>query len=120
MLPLFSGVSDGWKHYWSIGTFEHALCAAHLLRDLASVAESRRHKGWADDMADLLVEAKGAVEGALGSGRDDLNAYDLLLPGSWDTKIVKRGLAALPERHSPGTADRESLQPSSALRDPAP
>jgi transposase len=111
VLPFFSGVlvSDGWKPYWSIGAFEHALCAAHLLRDLASVAETRRHKGWADDMADLLVEAKGAVEEALGSGRDGLNAYELMLLRSRYTKIVKRGLATLPEKHSPGTADREAL-----------
>jgi transposase len=111
VLPFFSGVlvSDGWKPYWSIGAFEHALCAAHLLRDLASVAETRRHKGWADDMADLLVEAKGAVEGALGSGRDGLNAYELILLRSRYTKIVKRGLATVPERHSPGTADREAF-----------
>ena len=111
VLPFFSGVliSDGWKPYWSIGAFEHALCAAHLLRDLASVAETRRHKGWADDMADLLVEAKGAVEETLGSGRDGLNAYELMVLRSRYTKIVKRGLATLPEKHSPGTADREAF-----------
>lgn len=111
VLPFFSGVlvSDGWKPYWSIGAFEHGLCLAHLLRDLASVAETKQHKGWADDMADLLVEAKGAVEGALGADRDGLNAYELMLLRSRYTKIVKRGLATVPERHSPGTADREAF-----------
>jgi hypothetical protein len=60
-------------------------------------------------MADLLVEAKGAVEETLGSGRDGLNAYELMVLRSRYTKIVKRGLATLPEKHSPGTADREAF-----------
>jgi transposase len=66
VLPFFSGVlvSDGWKPYWSIEGIEHALCCAHLLRDLASLSSSARHRAWADDMADLLVEAKNAVQGA--------------------------------------------------------
>ncbi len=41
VLPFFSGVlvSDGWKPYWSVGTADHDSCCAHLLRDLASVAQ---------------------------------------------------------------------------------
>lgn len=60
VLPFFSGVlvSDGWRPYWSIEGIEHALCCAHLLRDLASLSGSPRHRYWADGMADLLVEAK--------------------------------------------------------------
>ena len=39
VLPFFKGVlvSDGWKPYWSVAGVEHALCCAHLLRDLASL-----------------------------------------------------------------------------------
>ncbi len=60
VLPFFSGVlvSDGWKPYWSIEGIEHALCCAHLLRDLASLSSSARHRAWADDMAELLVEER--------------------------------------------------------------
>jgi hypothetical protein len=48
VLPLFSGVliSDGWKPNWSVGVMEHALCAAHLLRDLASRTTSARCRSW--------------------------------------------------------------------------
>ena len=64
VLPFFKGVlvSDGWKPYWSVQGVEHALCCAHLLRDLASLSGSPAHREWADEMADLLVEAKEAVE----------------------------------------------------------
>jgi transposase len=39
VLPFFSGVllTDGWKPYWSVDGIEHALCCAHLVRDLASL-----------------------------------------------------------------------------------
>ena len=69
-LPFFSGVlvSDGWKPYWSIGAMEHALCAAHLLRHLAALTTSPRYRDWADEMADLLVEVKEAVEVAIAEG----------------------------------------------------
>ena len=68
MLGLFEGllVSDGWKPYWSYPALDHALCCAHLLRDLASVAEVPTQTAWADAMADLLVEAKNTLEAALG------------------------------------------------------
>lgn len=111
VLPFFSGVlvSDGWKPYWSVGTFEHALCLSHLLRDLASVAESDRHKGWADEMADLLVEAKRAVEAALADADAGLGRSALRRLRTRYTKILKRGLATVPYNPATGTVDREAL-----------
>jgi transposase len=110
VLPFFSGVlvSDGWGPYWSIGTFDHALCLSHLLRDLASVAESGRHRAWADDMADLLVEAKNAVTDALADGESGLSARQLKAFRARYTKIVNAGRGKVPARHQTGSANREA------------
>jgi transposase len=108
VLPFFKGVlvSDRYRTYWSIDGIEHALCLAHLLRDLASVADSPKHRYWADAMADLLVEAKDAVEGAVAAGRDGLNARELRLYRARYNRLLERGLSAVPSRHQPGSVHR--------------
>ncbi len=96
VLPFFSGVlvSDGWKPYWSVGAAEHALCCAHLLRDLASVAQVASQAPWADAMADLLVEAKRAVEAA---GAEGLDRRRLRALRARYTRTLNLGYAANPE-----------------------
>lgn len=110
VLPFFSGVlvSDGWKSYWSYDACEHALCCAHLLRDLAGVGQVARHQRWADDMADLLVEAKRAVEAALAEDRTGLSSRQLQQLRTRYTKIVKAGHACVPDGHRPGSYDRDA------------
>ena len=119
VLPFFKGVlvSDRYRTYWSIGGIEHALCAAHLLRDLASVASSPKHRDWADKMADLLVEAKKAVEAAVVTGRDGLNARELKLFRSRYNRLLERGFAAVPARHQPGSVHRDAYNLLCCFRD---
>ncbi len=119
VLPFFKGVlvSDRYKTYWSIDGIEHALCAAHLLRDLASVASSPKHRGWADKMADLLVEAKDAVEAAVAGGRDGLNTRELRLFRARYDRLLERGFAAVPERHQPGSVHRDAYNLLCCFRD---
>ena len=119
VLPFFSGVlvSDGWKPYWSIDGIEHALCCAHLVRDLASLTSSARHRRWADDMADLLVEAKNAVQSALAEGSAGLSPGQLRTYRYRYTKLINRGVSALPARHRPGSADRDAANLLRRLRD---
>ncbi len=119
VLPFFSGVlvSDGWKPYWSIDGIEHALCCAHLLRDLASLTSSARHRAWADDMADLLVEAKNAVQSALAEGRAGLSPSQLRAYRYRYTKLINQGVSALPARHRPGSDDRDASNLLRRLRD---
>lgn len=66
VLPRFGGVvvHDRWKPYWHYQGCTHALCGAHLLRDLSSVAEVFSQEEWAEAMADLLREAKRSVAAA--------------------------------------------------------
>jgi hypothetical protein len=119
VLPFFKGVlvSDRYRTYWSVDGIEHALCAAHLLRDLASVAASPEHRGWADTMADLLVEAKDAVEAAVGAGRDGLNRRELKLFGARYNRLLERGFAAVPARHQPGSVHRDAYNLLRCFRD---
>jgi transposase len=119
VLPFFRGVlvSDRYRTYWSIDGIEHALCAAHLLRDLASVAASPKHRDWADKVADLLVEAKDAVENAVSAGRDGLNPRELKLFRSRYNRLLERGFSVVPARHQPGSANRDAYNLLCCLRD---
>ena len=119
VLPFFSGVliTDGWKPYWSVDGIEHALCCAHLLRDLASLTGSVAHRDWADEMADLLVEVKDAVEQALFEGSSGLSAGQLKAYRSRYTKLVNRGFRAVPARHRAGSVHRDAYNLLCRFRD---
>ena len=68
VLPGFAGVAvhDGWAPYWRYDV-THALCGAHLLRELEAVSEEPG-QGWAAGMAELLVDAKLAGDRARAAG----------------------------------------------------
>ena len=66
-------VHDRAAMYWNNGA-EHALCAAHLLRDLAAINEIVRHAGWAEQFRRVLLDAKTAVDTARSDGADELPA----------------------------------------------
>jgi hypothetical protein len=69
VLGGFAGVAvhDGWVPYWRYQDVTHALCGAHLLRELDAVAEEPG-QGWAAGMAELLVDAKLACDRARAAG----------------------------------------------------
>ena len=108
VLGFFGGVlvTDGWGPYWSIDGLDHALCCAHLLRDLAALSESVSHRSWADAMADLLVEAKNTMADAVGEGRAGLTPGQLKGFRGRYTKILNQGRAAVPAVHHSGTINR--------------
>jgi transposase len=69
VLPGFAGVAvhDGWAPYWRYRHVTHALCGAHLLRELEAISEGPG-QGWAAGMAELLVDAKLAGDRARAAG----------------------------------------------------
>lgn len=102
ILPAFGGVSvhDGWPAYQYYYQCRHALCGAHLLRELTYIEESHPHQRgqWAGPMAKLLVEIKEAVEGARQVGRSQLSQEEEEeFQGRYD-RIVERGAELNPER----------------------
>lgn len=73
ILPGFAGIAvhDGWGPYAGYDC-EHALCNAHHLRELVFVLESTQQP-WAQEMIDLLCQAKREVDLSVASGNTALD-----------------------------------------------
>jgi transposase len=69
VLPCFGGVAvhDGWSPYWRYQNAAHALCGAHLLRELEAISDEPG-QGWAAGMAELLADVKLAGDWARTAG----------------------------------------------------
>jgi transposase/uncharacterized coiled-coil protein SlyX len=65
ILPLYTGVAkhDGLPAYFKYKELINSLCNAHHLRELTWVIENE-HQSWAQQMYDLLLQIKAAVEEA--------------------------------------------------------
>lgn len=63
ILPKFKGtlVHDCWSSYFNFDLIRHALCNAHLLRELTGVLENT-NQGWAKDMRHLLGKLNKATK----------------------------------------------------------
>ncbi len=102
ILPAFRGVSvhDGWPAYTYYHQCRHALCGAHLLRELTYIEESHPHQRgqWAEPLAQLLIEIKEAVERARGAGHSALTEQEQGEYLRRYDELVQRGLELNPER----------------------
>jgi transposase len=102
ILPAFKGVSvhDGWPAYTYYYQCRHALCGAHLLRELTYIEESIPHQRgqWAAPVAKLLIEIKEAVEQARLVGQAQLGQEEQAEFQRRYERIVKRGVELNPER----------------------
>jgi len=67
ILPGFTGtaVHDFWKPYYNYTDCKHAICNAHILRELNGIVENY-HQTWAVKMKGLLLEIKQSIEDNLG------------------------------------------------------
>ena len=65
ILPSYTGIAkhDGLPAYFKYEGCSHSLCNAHHLRELTWVIENE-HQSWAQQMYDLLLDAKTAVDEA--------------------------------------------------------
>ncbi len=88
VLPDFKGVAvhDAYAPYWGYDC-RHALCNAHLLRELAYLAEQEQ-QSWAYRLAQLLLDVKLALTRSALSDAQQLavqTAYSSLLREGWQT-----------------------------------
>ena len=90
ILPNFKGtlVHDCWAPYFNLNV-KHALCNAHLLRELNGVVEDTKHD-WASDMRKLLSGANSAVKE---SDANCLTEAQLETLSNRYRKIVEIGIA---------------------------
>jgi transposase len=87
-------VHDHFKPYYYAmpGGVRHALCNAHHLRELKALIDIDKEQ-WAGQMRDLLVEANGAVRGAVVEGAATLPTPVLRTLIKRYNAIIRRGLA---------------------------
>lgn len=122
VLPGFKGVAvhDRWRPYWRYEDCTHAICGAHLLRDLAGVAETPSQRPWAEAMAKTLLAAKQAADTAREAGQPQISASLRIQLGQRYAQVVDEGHAANPAP-VPGrrrtTLERQGYNLAVALRD---
>ena len=78
LLSSFQGIAvhDCWSSYWSCdGTFEHAICCAHLLRELNGIIENYPEQEWAKRFIELLLSMKKSAEKAISEGKGEISYY---------------------------------------------
>ena len=77
VLTEFTGIAvhDCWASYWSYPDIQHAVCCAHLLRELTGITENHPEQKWASAFIDLLLDMKKVKEKAVENGRDSLSYY---------------------------------------------
>jgi transposase len=103
-------VHDRLALYWKLKKAKHGLCAAHLLRDLASVAEVATQAAWAGGLAGLLVEINASCDAArLASHKSLAPTHQRGFRARYDV-LVADALAANPE---PTGRKRNSLERAS-------
>jgi len=105
VLPEFAGITvhDCWAPYWKYPRVTHALCCAHLLRELVGVEENHPEQGWATDFKRLLLEMKAAKERAIELGNGQLSDEQLQAFNQRYDEILKLAYREnpLPETGSP-------------------
>ena len=79
VLPYASGiiVHDCWGSYWKYQNVTHAICCAHLLRELNGVIENHPEQTWAPRFRKLLLDMKKVKDKALQKGQDEVSYYHL-------------------------------------------
>jgi len=76
-LPMYDGiiVHDCWKTYWFFNHVEHAVCCAHLLRELTGIYENNPQQQWAESLKQLLLDMKKVKEHAIEQEKLVLSYY---------------------------------------------
>ena len=76
-LPQFHGilVHDCWASYWKCPDVIHAVCCAHLLRELTGIEENNPGFTWPKEFKELLLEMKRVRDKAVEKDKPELSYY---------------------------------------------
>ena len=124
ILPSFTGVCvhDGWFSYDEYRQATHALCNAHLLRELVYVEEvSAEQQQWTRPLAKLLLDIKTAVERAKARGETQLSDEQLAAFTARYDRLVRRAarLNPPPKVEKPDALSKRCKVVRAKRRDPA-
>jgi transposase len=122
VLPAFAGIAchDAWKPYDSYdGVTGHALCNAHLLRELTAVTETGTEDDviWAQQAIDALLALKEAAGTARAAGHDAIDPEILGRQSRWFGEAAKAGVILNAARRSKLQKKRHAL--AARMRDRA-
>lgn len=86
ILPYFEGtaVHDHWPPYFKFEKLRHAVCGAHLIRELRFIGK-QHGESWAKQMRKLLLKMNKAVEKTKLRGQIRFNASTL---DEWESKYM--------------------------------
>jgi transposase len=116
VLPGFAGVAvhDGWSPYWRYEQVTHALCGAHLRRELEAITDEPG-QGWAAGMAELLADAKTQADRARDAGAERVDdGVRARLHARYQRLLANGHAANPPPRPRPGQRRRGRLRRSPA------
>jgi transposase len=124
ILSGFGGtlLHDCWSAYWQYRGARHAICHAHILRELQFfIDEAAGQQGWAAQMKQLLLEIKEEVERVRLRQGQRMDKQQCVVYKSRYDEIIKRGLEAHAlapeEREEPGRG--EEHRPARSKRPPS-
>jgi len=99
VLPAFKGTAmhDCWSPYWKYNDVRHAVCCAHLLRELTWVEDFCENHGWATRFKKILLDMKKARERTAERGKGEISQYySRKFEAEYDD-IIREAEAACPE-----------------------
>src|SRR5712691_2132473 len=114
ILKDFHGVSvhDGWRSYWRYGC-QHGLCNVHHLREMIFL-HAQLQQAWADQMKELLLDMKAAVDQARAEGRKALHSLEVQ---DWKPRyaaLLEEGYLANPPDPPPAVSKKGRRKQSPA------
>ncbi len=91
----------GLRSYWYIDGVEHALCCAHLLRELEGILENAPTHTWAQEFLELLLRMKAQKERDLACNRENAGTYHLHKFSREYDRIMQRADTQCPSPPAP-------------------
>jgi transposase len=114
VLPSFAGIAvhDAWAPYDTFGNVAgHALCGAHVLRELVAVTEAGTDldRTWAQQAIDALIALNEAAEAARAAGQDAIDGETRDKHEDWYRRAAATGIALSAARQGKLQQKRHAL-----------